>query len=593
MRLAARESPLARSVGALSRLARPRRRHDPAGQAPRRVDPRRDRPPRGAAAARDRPSSRRRTARRRPPRWSAEILRPRFRLAHNGSGANLVSGVASTLARARGDAELGLFEVDEARAAGGRCAGSARVRSASATSSATSSTATASSSSSPSAGARRSPACPAARALVVNARRSRASARSPRRTARSVAYGIDDPARRAAVAPARRRLEVLRPLRRRRTTTPPPTSAISATTAARAAATRARRSRSRRARSSCTGSSVPRSSSSPRRDRAGSSSALPGPLQRLQRARRPRRSPARSAPTLDEIAAGLARFSAAFGRFERIAVGGKRLLLLLIKNPAGANEAVRTLVDGRRAAGRRRRAERRDRRRARRLVDLGRRLRAAARRARDASSRPASRAAELALRFKYGGLDESRDRGRARPRAGARPRPRADARRRRARRAPHLHGDARPAAARRRARPREAVLGAGGMTTIRVGHLYPGLPQHLRRPRQHRRASRAAPRWRGHELEVTADRHGRRDRPGRARPLLRRRRPGSRAAARRGGPRARRPSRCARRVDGRRGAARRVRRLPAARPRLPRPPRRGHAGRRPARRSRPSPASGA
>ncbi|HET8751930.1 MAG TPA: MurT ligase domain-containing protein [Gaiellaceae bacterium] len=49
---------------------------------------------------------------------------------------------------------------------------------------------------------------------------------------------------------------------------------------------------------------------------------------------------------LDEIAAGLERFSAAFGRFERVAVGDKRILLLLIKNPAGANEAVRTLVDG-------------------------------------------------------------------------------------------------------------------------------------------------------------------------------------------------------------------------------------------------------
>jgi lipid II isoglutaminyl synthase (glutamine-hydrolysing) len=49
---------------------------------------------------------------------------------------------------------------------------------------------------------------------------------------------------------------------------------------------------------------------------------------------------------LDEIPAGLARFSAAFGRFERVAVGGKQILLLLIKNPAGANEAVRTLVDG-------------------------------------------------------------------------------------------------------------------------------------------------------------------------------------------------------------------------------------------------------
>ena len=50
--------------------------------------------------------------------------------------------------------------------------------------------------------------------------------------------------------------------------------------------------------------------------------------------------------TLDEIEAGLGRFSAAFGRFERIPVGDKRILMLLIKNPAGANEAVRTLVDG-------------------------------------------------------------------------------------------------------------------------------------------------------------------------------------------------------------------------------------------------------
>jgi UDP-N-acetylmuramyl tripeptide synthase len=47
----------------------------------------------------------------------------------------------------------------------------------------------------------------------------------------------------------------------------------------------------------------------------------------------------------DEVAAGLERFSAAFGRFERIAVGDKRLLVLLIKNPAGANEVVRTLVE--------------------------------------------------------------------------------------------------------------------------------------------------------------------------------------------------------------------------------------------------------
>jgi lipid II isoglutaminyl synthase (glutamine-hydrolysing) len=49
--------------------------------------------------------------------------------------------------------------------------------------------------------------------------------------------------------------------------------------------------------------------------------------------------------TGEEIKAGLERFGAAFGRFERIAVAGKSLLVLLIKNPAGANEVVRTLTD--------------------------------------------------------------------------------------------------------------------------------------------------------------------------------------------------------------------------------------------------------
>jgi UDP-N-acetylmuramyl tripeptide synthase len=49
---------------------------------------------------------------------------------------------------------------------------------------------------------------------------------------------------------------------------------------------------------------------------------------------------------LDDVVAGLELFGAAFGRFERISVGDKQLLVLLVKNPAGANEAVRTLVAG-------------------------------------------------------------------------------------------------------------------------------------------------------------------------------------------------------------------------------------------------------
>jgi UDP-N-acetylmuramyl tripeptide synthase len=50
--------------------------------------------------------------------------------------------------------------------------------------------------------------------------------------------------------------------------------------------------------------------------------------------------------SLDDVLAGLEAFDAAFGRFERIAIGDRKLLMLLIKNPAGANEAIRTIVDG-------------------------------------------------------------------------------------------------------------------------------------------------------------------------------------------------------------------------------------------------------
>jgi UDP-N-acetylmuramyl tripeptide synthase len=49
---------------------------------------------------------------------------------------------------------------------------------------------------------------------------------------------------------------------------------------------------------------------------------------------------------LDAVVAGLERFRAAFGRFERLAAGDRSVLLLLVKNPAGANEAIRTLEEG-------------------------------------------------------------------------------------------------------------------------------------------------------------------------------------------------------------------------------------------------------
>jgi lipid II isoglutaminyl synthase (glutamine-hydrolysing) len=107
----------------------------------------------------------------------------------------------------------------------------------------------------------------------------------------------------------------------------------------------------------------------------------------------------------DAIVAGLERASAAFGRFERIAIGDRTLLMLLIKNPAGANEAIRTLVAGG----------------APRLAVIA--LNDAIADGQDVSwiwdvdfepladgldrlVATGSRAAELALRFTYGGLEE-------------------------------------------------------------------------------------------------------------------------------------------------------------------------------------------
>src|SRR5207247_8906664 len=86
--------------------------------------------------------------------------------------------------------------------------------------------------------------------------------------------------------------------------------------------------------------------------------------------------------------------------------------------------------------------------------------------------------------------------------ASARPRARADTGRRRARRAADVHRDARAAGHRCRARARAALLGAGPMSTIRVGHLYPDyLNIYADRGNIAVFERRAA--WRGHELDVT------------------------------------------------------------------------------------------
>jgi len=48
--------------------------------------------------------------------------------------------------------------------------------------------------------------------------------------------------------------------------------------------------------------------------------------------------------SLKDVAEGLGAVNPAFGRAERIALAGRELSILLIKNPAGANEILRTLV---------------------------------------------------------------------------------------------------------------------------------------------------------------------------------------------------------------------------------------------------------
>ena len=48
--------------------------------------------------------------------------------------------------------------------------------------------------------------------------------------------------------------------------------------------------------------------------------------------------------SLDTVAAGLRHVTAAFGRAETVTIGGIELSILLVKNPAGANEILRTLA---------------------------------------------------------------------------------------------------------------------------------------------------------------------------------------------------------------------------------------------------------
>jgi len=270
---------------------------------------------------------------------AAEILRPRFALAHNGSGANLVSGVASTLLAARG-AELGLFEVDEGAltevAARVRpravCLGNLfrdqldrygelelvaeRWRDAVA-------------------------ALPPDAALVVNGDDPQVGDLA--RVRGATVFGVDDPRH------ARPSLQHAADSK----------YCIACGTPYLYAAAYVGHLGDYRC-PAC-GHGRPALDVAAREIELagldGSSFALATPegtarvrlrlpgLYNVYNALAAAALARALGVPFDEIVAGLERFGAAFGRFERIAVGDRRVLMLLIKNPAGANEAVRTLVD--------------------------------------------------------------------------------------------------------------------------------------------------------------------------------------------------------------------------------------------------------
>ncbi|HLY86873.1 MAG TPA: MurT ligase domain-containing protein [Gaiellaceae bacterium] len=331
----------------------------------------------------------------------AEILRPSHRLAHNAAGANLVSGVASALLSA-GDADLGLFEVDEAALPelvqrlrpGAVCLGNLfrdqldrygelelvaeRWRGAVAR-------------------------LPSETRLVYNADDPQLAVVSEAQPD-TVSFGLDDPrvARPALQHAADSKYCV-------RCGTP---YAYAAAYVGHLGDYRCPRGDHARppldiAAREITVRGLERTSfrlDTPEGSRSVEL-ALPG-LYNVYNAVAAAALARSLGATLDEVAAGLGRFSAAFGRFERIAIGEKRLLLLLIKNPAGANEAIRTLVDG----GAPQRLvialndEIADGRDVSWIWDADFEALLPALRTLVASG---GRAAELALRFRYGGLGEN------------------------------------------------------------------------------------------------------------------------------------------------------------------------------------------
>ena len=318
--------------------------------------------------------------------------RPRARPAstpvHNRAGANMPGGVATALLeqtrRRRSRARDRPVRGRRGLAARRRRGRSPRTPCCSATSSATSSTATASSRSSPTTGARWSPSAPGGTSFVLNADDPLVAdlgrdARRARARERVTYFGLEDRSHALRAHRARLRRQALPPLRRRvpllgRLPRPPRRLRVPALRQRAPAAVGVRARASSCAAWRARGFTLTRAGGRGRRV-----AAAPRPLQRLQRARGGRLLPRARASTLERgRGAASSRSPPRSAARSRSTVGGRRLAILLVKNPAGANEVFRTLrraADGDGGLDVWMVAQRPHRRRARHLVDLGRRLR--------------------------------------------------------------------------------------------------------------------------------------------------------------------------------------------------------------------------
>ena len=333
----------------------------------------------GAAASTAASSSPPPTARRRRRRWSRRSSSAAARrLVHNRAGANMAGGVASALADAsrRGgrelDGDFGLFEVDEFWLGdGGRGAQPAGDAARQPVPRPARPLRRARHDRRPLGGGRRR----ARREHPARAQRRRPAGRRPRPRRRRGAVVLRRRGRRGGAqgAPARLGLQALPPLRPRlrlrgrlhRPPRPLPLPQL------RQPPPRARGAPP--SRSSCAASAPPPSRCARRRARPASSCRCPASTTSTTRSGPPRCA-CRWASSCRRSPPGSARSSPRSGARRRSSLDGRPTSILLVKNPAGANEVLRTLALEGGELDLLRRAQRPHRRRPRRLVGVGRRL---------------------------------------------------------------------------------------------------------------------------------------------------------------------------------------------------------------------------